>query len=447
MVAAHGVAVRVGTESGVDTSPSTNISTLSCTTTPTGNTIGSLVVVPTQSPNDSIGISVVLGTDRDPNVCDPRNPQGCIVARRAIGYIPHQALELPIVLQRSCVGIGCPQGQTCDNGACVSEVIVPAECTGGTCSLGDAGGVDAGQDADAGPCNPSTLATDPHNCGKCGVDCSGGACSGGVCTLAPAFGVAPGAGACIGVSSDAVYFSTGNVNGAAIYSIPPSGGVVSVVKFASVAGGAFGIGAATTSPTAFGALDSDVYALKSATLTSLTQGPYGPVATDGLGNVCAGASQHIECSGVAAVTIAASPVKIVMNGTVAYFTATDGTINAVSYATTASPVTVNTFIGTSGIALGLLTTVYVATGTSVLAVDVSNGAYTVAATGLTNARGIAYDTAANMLYITDSGFIYSVQPGGSLNTLASGQTNPDCIAIDTSAVYWLNNGVPTKVAR
>ena len=450
VVTAHGVAVRVGSETGVDTSPSTNITAMSCTEGPNGGDVGTLVVIPSMSPSDSIGITVVLGTDRDPNTCDLQNPQGCIVARRALGYIAHHSLVLPIALESACLGVPCPAGQTCANGTCVSDVVPPSACIGGTCSLGDAGVPDAAPET--GACDPTMLQTDPHNCGKCFVDCSGGTCSGGICTLTPTVAASNAVGACIGVSNSRVYFSTGGAGSSSgIYSVPTSGGTPVLVQAAGT--GAFGIGALTTSANAFGAADNTVYSLAGTPAALLVQGPYAPVATDGT-IVCAGTTAGVQCNGginPSLVSTPAAPVKMAMTGTVAYMTlaGANGQLVGVSYTAT-SPLQPIALFGfpMDGVALGPNTTVYAVVGTGIEAIDVTNGTSKSAATGFTSPRGIAYDPAANLLYVADgAGVIDSVQPGGVLNVLAQGQQNPDCIALDTSAVYWLSNGVPMKVAR
>ena len=51
------------------------------------------------------------------------------------------------------------------------------------------GGIEAGAD---GGCGCVDLSTDPHNCGQCGHDCSGGACQAGACIPLPAGVLATG---------------------------------------------------------------------------------------------------------------------------------------------------------------------------------------------------------------------------------------------------------------
>jgi hypothetical protein len=91
---------------------------------PATGRIGSLVVVPSGDDNAEVAIRVVTGVGRDPASCVDSagsEPQGCIVALRALRFIPHQVIDLPIEMSESCSGVFCPVGETCSQGECVDD--------------------------------------------------------------------------------------------------------------------------------------------------------------------------------------------------------------------------------------------------------------------------------------------------------------------------------------
>jgi hypothetical protein len=51
----------------------------------------------------------------------------CIYARRSLGYIPHTALRVNVLLRASCEGVECSPDQTCKAGLCVSSEIDPTK--------------------------------------------------------------------------------------------------------------------------------------------------------------------------------------------------------------------------------------------------------------------------------------------------------------------------------
>jgi N-acetylneuraminic acid mutarotase len=132
--------------------------------------IGSLVVTPSGADDDILGLRVVAGLDGKSAEQCARDGfvGGCIVARRALRYLPHESLRVPVVLRAACRDVVCPaqggQLMTCVDGACVPATIGdPSACEGNGCGenvLAD-GGVDAttrdgsadasdGSDAEAG---------------------------------------------------------------------------------------------------------------------------------------------------------------------------------------------------------------------------------------------------------------------------------------------------------
>jgi hypothetical protein len=93
--------------------------------------LGSLVIVPSAGDSDEVAVKIVAGHGRDPASCvAPGYGKGCIVARRAIRFVPHTALRLAVPLHVACDGIACGFDQTCVAGACVSAVVSdPSACS------------------------------------------------------------------------------------------------------------------------------------------------------------------------------------------------------------------------------------------------------------------------------------------------------------------------------
>jgi hypothetical protein len=120
-----------------------------------GGNIGTLVVVPSTSGDPELAIRVVTGVNESPDACDKDGyTGGCIVARRALHFIAHTPLTVPIVMRQDCENIPCNaagQLKTCVKGQCVPAAIPdPTFCEGSGCgeeTLSRAG--DAGQLGDA----------------------------------------------------------------------------------------------------------------------------------------------------------------------------------------------------------------------------------------------------------------------------------------------------------
>ena len=100
---------------------------------------GTLVVVPSGANNDEVGFKIVAGiTSKDAEECSPsadsppRYGAGCIVARRALRYLPHTALTLPVTLRSTCEAVTCGVTETCVNGACApAHIPDSSSCVGG----------------------------------------------------------------------------------------------------------------------------------------------------------------------------------------------------------------------------------------------------------------------------------------------------------------------------
>jgi hypothetical protein len=110
--------------------------------------IGSVVVVPSGAKDDEFAVKAVLAYDpRTPETCAlaaqrSEKLPGCILARRAMRFVPHEELSLPMALLAECDGVLCPVNTTCLHGNCVpADPSVPPPPP----PIGDAGS-DAGTD-------------------------------------------------------------------------------------------------------------------------------------------------------------------------------------------------------------------------------------------------------------------------------------------------------------
>lgn len=123
----RGTAITIGDLTGLDAKPSTTV-TLACN--PQTGRIGSMVVVPRGSKDDTVAMKVVTGVGRDTGEClPPAYGPGCIVARRALRFIASASLTLPIFMGAVCNGIACNTTETCVKGSCVDATIDdPSQC-------------------------------------------------------------------------------------------------------------------------------------------------------------------------------------------------------------------------------------------------------------------------------------------------------------------------------
>jgi hypothetical protein len=87
--------------------------------------VGTLVVVPSGSKDDEVGLRVVGGISYAPEECAAHDYNGCIVARREVRFNRHQALDLDVALTSECVGLGCDDTHTCVAGRCAETQAVP----------------------------------------------------------------------------------------------------------------------------------------------------------------------------------------------------------------------------------------------------------------------------------------------------------------------------------
>lgn len=126
----HGVAVYVGKPGQELETAAPTLVTRTCDQN--GN-VGSLVVVPSSSKSAAVGLRVVAGIDAKPEVCQDNGYVGCIVARRALRFTPHDGLDVDVELTADCVSKPCDPTHSCLNGSCVVSDV--AQATGPTAAL------------------------------------------------------------------------------------------------------------------------------------------------------------------------------------------------------------------------------------------------------------------------------------------------------------------------
>lgn len=80
--------------------------------------IGTVVILPNESRGSAV-LQVTTGVGESPEACVVDGYKGgCVVARRAISFVPHTRLTLPVVMQNGCLNVPCDESSTCINGAC-----------------------------------------------------------------------------------------------------------------------------------------------------------------------------------------------------------------------------------------------------------------------------------------------------------------------------------------
>ena len=93
--------------------------------------IGSIVLLPPEGERQApFAFKVVgsLGAFVEDACIAPEYGPGCIVARRAMRFLPHNSFRVPVRLNQACAGVLCPEAQTCVDGTCVSATVDPIDC-------------------------------------------------------------------------------------------------------------------------------------------------------------------------------------------------------------------------------------------------------------------------------------------------------------------------------
>lgn len=118
-----GVSVSVGKPDGSLEGKAPAVSTMQCNA---AGDIGTVVVTPSGSRDEEVGLRIVAGLDRIPEQCNEFGYTGCVVARRAVRFDRNSTLHVDVALARSCIDFGCTEGNsTCIDGVCKPLNQVP----------------------------------------------------------------------------------------------------------------------------------------------------------------------------------------------------------------------------------------------------------------------------------------------------------------------------------
>lgn len=127
--------------------------------------VGTLTLYPSGDKDAEVTFRVVSGVLVPLDQCKANGFKGCITQHRTLRFVPRKSQPVSVSMSLTCLGVGCPAGQTCENGACVSDRVVGPPAEGGTpdATIGPDGGpvvdatsdvVDAKGDASRG-CDPA----------------------------------------------------------------------------------------------------------------------------------------------------------------------------------------------------------------------------------------------------------------------------------------------------
>jgi hypothetical protein len=117
--------------------------------------LGTLVVVPSGAKDEEVALRIVTGVGKDPEACSGVPGDTCIVAKRALRFIPHEELVMRVVMRSSCLGKPCATDETCVQGNCVKAKIGQSSaCAGSGC---DETALLPSSDAGVGDAVPETI--------------------------------------------------------------------------------------------------------------------------------------------------------------------------------------------------------------------------------------------------------------------------------------------------
>ena len=137
--------VTVGDLHAIEPKPGA-ASSSACDPASSPHRVGTLVITPSGALDAEIAFKVVEASGQSADSCKAPDYTGCIVARRALRFLPHANLEVNVAMLRSCKDKPCGEAQTCVSGACQSA-LCNAESGGcNDVALVDAGVVDSGVD-------------------------------------------------------------------------------------------------------------------------------------------------------------------------------------------------------------------------------------------------------------------------------------------------------------
>ncbi len=105
-----------------------------CKNAGAGNSVGTMVLVPSGDPDALVGIRAVVGVGKNAEDCSSPDYNDCIVARREVRFQEHTSLLVKIDLKASCQGNPCDPRSTCVNEKECRGIEIPeGECEGDGC--------------------------------------------------------------------------------------------------------------------------------------------------------------------------------------------------------------------------------------------------------------------------------------------------------------------------
>ncbi len=144
-----GTAIAVGPLGSLGSRPLASLSK-QCLASGSSAAIGTAVLVPNDGRDGEVAFEVRTGVGVSAEQCtDPSFASRCIVARRALRFLPGTSLKIRLAMTADCRGVVCNPSSTCVRGACRPADIDPTRCSGAGCGdevvgNGDGGITDAG---------------------------------------------------------------------------------------------------------------------------------------------------------------------------------------------------------------------------------------------------------------------------------------------------------------
>ena len=99
--------------------------------------LGTLTILPSGADDAEVGIKVVMGVKRAADTCSAPDYVGCVVARRAVRFVPGRETRVVVEMDLACLDVPCGALESCKKGQCV-----PVTCAGDAECGPDGGGPD-----------------------------------------------------------------------------------------------------------------------------------------------------------------------------------------------------------------------------------------------------------------------------------------------------------------
>jgi hypothetical protein len=107
--------------------------------------LGTVVAIPSGAENANVAFRIVGAVGQLVDDCIADAGAGCIVARRALNFIPHETLNVAVPLWKTCEGVLCDPSSTCVQGQCWPATIQnPSQCESESCGEGALGPPEGG---------------------------------------------------------------------------------------------------------------------------------------------------------------------------------------------------------------------------------------------------------------------------------------------------------------